>query len=343
MTQSKQVFRILCLDGGGIRGAFTAGVLQAIERDILQGSIAEHCDLIAGTSTGGLIAIALAFGKSPNDIYNFFEDKSVNIFGKSGFIYSILRWLQKPLFAPYATQKVEEQISCLIGKNEFFGKAKNRLIIPAYNADAGNVHIFKHLLSSDLDSAGFQSRCQILGVDPASYSRFETLHAAEVGSASAAAPTFFKPKQIDQLKQCYIDGGVWANSPVLPAIAEALGPLGISLDQIRVLSIGTRFETLKVGMYKRQLGGVIPWNVGVLDLLMNAQAAGSIGTAGWMLGKQQFLRIDDRFDDHFDKNSPKDKKPSFDDIRTVTHLKVRADEIVKKKQIELSNLLKEWI
>jgi hypothetical protein len=97
-------------------------------------------------------------------------------------------------------------------------------------------------LSSDIASKGFKRRCERLGVDPTSYNRFETLHAAEVGSASAAAPTFFKPKKIEQLKQCYVDGGVWANSPVLPAIAEALGPLGISLDQIRVLSIGTRFD-----------------------------------------------------------------------------------------------------
>jgi hypothetical protein len=42
------------------------------------------------------------------------------------------------------------------------------------------------------------------------------------------------------------------------------------------------------------------------------------------------------------KNDPEDKKPSFDDIRTVTHLKERADEIVKTKQTEFIKFLEEW-
>ncbi|WP_366558401.1 patatin-like phospholipase family protein [Okeania sp. SIO3B5] len=58
-------FRILCLDGGGIRGVMPARILEKIEEQ-LGGRLKDHFDLIAGTSTGSILAVGIALGKSPN-------------------------------------------------------------------------------------------------------------------------------------------------------------------------------------------------------------------------------------------------------------------------------------
>lgn len=63
-------FQILALDGGGIKGLFSAAILAALEDD-LKTRITDHFGLIAGTSTGGLIAIALGLGLSPREIVHF--------------------------------------------------------------------------------------------------------------------------------------------------------------------------------------------------------------------------------------------------------------------------------
>ncbi len=76
-------FRILSLDGGGIRGTFTASVLAQFER--LSGRrIADSFDLMTGTSTGGLIALGLAFGMSANRILRFYVERGPAVFSTAG-------------------------------------------------------------------------------------------------------------------------------------------------------------------------------------------------------------------------------------------------------------------
>jgi patatin-like phospholipase/acyl hydrolase len=75
-------FQILSLDGGGIKGIFSAAVLTHLEED-LNLDIAEHFDLITGTSTGGIIAIGLGRGMRPREILSFYVDKGPGIFANS--------------------------------------------------------------------------------------------------------------------------------------------------------------------------------------------------------------------------------------------------------------------
>ena len=72
-------FQILALDGGGIKGLFSAAVLAHIEED-LQTRIVDHFDLITGTSTGGIIALALGAGMRPRDVVSFYADEGAAIF-----------------------------------------------------------------------------------------------------------------------------------------------------------------------------------------------------------------------------------------------------------------------
>ena len=334
MTNSTTVFRILCLDGGGIRGAFTASVLASIEAKVLDGrSLTDYCDLIAGTSTGALIALALAFEQSPQKICDFYsqQGEGARIFGKGCLPH---RWGRKVLqlfMAPYSGRTLEKEIEALIGKVRF-GAATKRLVLPSYNADRGNVHIFKYLFPAD------RKVLSARGYPQADYDRFDDLWAAEAGAASAAAPTFFPAKFVASLKSHYIDGGLWANCPVLPAIAEAIGPLGIGLDRVRVLSVGTRFENMALGGWK-QVGGFLPWNWQVIGLLMNAQAAGAIGTARWILRDRQFLRLDDRRDENKDRADP---PLSLDDIRSIGQMITRGAALVERESAAIKNFLHDW-
>ena len=293
-TDPSKKFRILSLDGGGIRGAYTASVLRAIEQRLGQGRpLIDYFDLIAGTSTGGIIAIALAYKKTPQEVVDLYLRHGDKIFPTRTAPVRLLLGVKQLLFSPYSQQRLQDVIESVIGK-EKFRDAKKRLVIPAYNATDRNVHVFKHMLPQDavtITASGYQWR---------HYERFDNIKASELAVATAAAPTFFPTKRLMKggLKgKEFIDGGIWANSPLLPAIAEALGPLGIARENIRVLSVGTRFERLAIGKWMK-VGGFLPWNAKVISLLQNAQAAGSIGTTRFLLGEVQpydprFYRIDD--------------------------------------------------
>ncbi|MRS05906.1 patatin, partial [bacterium] len=130
-------FQILSLDGGGIKGLFSAAVLAAIEED-LRLNIVDHFDLIAGTSTGGIIAIGIGLGMSPREIVEFYLREGPKIFP---------RWLGTKRFQHWAYRKFSSEPlitalqSCFSGKR--FGDSKKRLVIPAYNLGEDDVYIFR--------------------------------------------------------------------------------------------------------------------------------------------------------------------------------------------------------
>ena len=330
---ANEAFRILCLDGGGIRGAFAASILASIEeRQLGGGPLVENCDLIAGTSTGALIALALAFGASPRRICEFYRDRGQAIFGSAAPIARWLRALKRAVFAPYSSEALEGEIENLIGRVSF-GDARKRLVLPSYNADLGNVHVFKYLFPQDRIAASAR------GYRREDYDRFDSTRAAQVGAASSAAPTCFPARSVTfSIPHFYLDGGIWANSPIMPALAEAIGPLGIDLRRVRVLSVGTRFEPIAVGTWRR-IGGLLPWSVGAIGLLMNAQAAGAIGTARWMLGKSAFLRLDES---QGSKNQGRYASMSLDDVRSIRDLNRRGSALVDQKASEIEQFLRDW-
>jgi hypothetical protein len=95
---------------------------------------------------------------------------------------------------------------------------------------------------------------------------------------------------------------------------------------------------MPIGRWKR-VGGFLPWNAGVINLLMNAQAAGSIGTARWMLGDQRFLRLDDQRDA---KHDQADAPMSLDDVRSIKKLIERGEELVDRECATITSFLNDW-
>ena len=130
-------FQILSLDGGGIKGLFSAAVLTAIEED-LDVRIVDHFDLIAGTSTGGIIAIALGLGLRPREIVEFYVREGPAIFPK------LLGWksLQHWIYRKFSPAPLEMALK-LCFKDKRFGDSNKRLVIPSYNVGADDVYVFR--------------------------------------------------------------------------------------------------------------------------------------------------------------------------------------------------------
>src|SRR5215471_11025270 len=135
------MFRILSLDGGGIKGAFSASVLATLEEDTGQG-IAEHFDLITGTSTGGIIALGLGLGMSARDILKFYAESGATIFPSTSLVQRT-RGAVRQLFKPkHSHTALRAALHGVFGERKF-GESKSRLVIPTYDAIAGRIFLLK--------------------------------------------------------------------------------------------------------------------------------------------------------------------------------------------------------
>jgi hypothetical protein len=267
-------FRILALDGGGLKGTFTAAALATWERQFRTG-LAEHFDLVAGTSTGGILAIGLGLGMSAEEMLHFYRERGPTIFPVTGLARRVsyaLRHLFRPKYSQEVLLNELESAYHANGRPRLLRDSKCRLLIPAYHAVGGVSHVFRTphhpLLQGDADT--------------------EAAHAA---LATAAAPTYFSAANVGNMiaKSTYFDGGVWANCPVMAAIVEAVCYLGISLDRIDVLSVGTTEEPGAFGA--KVHAGVFRWGTALIDLLMRAQAESSLRHARLLAGEPRFLRV----------------------------------------------------
>jgi uncharacterized protein len=262
-------FRILSLDGGGIMGTYSASVLSFIEQ-AANVKIADYFDLVTGTSTGGLIALALGMGIPATKVLDVYRDHGPRIFPYVGLHRRLARRILH-LFRPKWSQaRLGEAVHEIVGDGRL-KDAKRMLVIPSFEATEGTAHIFHTPHHPSLAHDGHRT-------------------AVEVGLATAAAPTYFQAMTSEQSKRTYVDGGVWANSPAIVGIVEAVRWLGVQPDRISVLSIGVTQEPYYATQEGKRFGGILGWNVGIIALLMKAQMAGSLLLADELLGKR-LLRI----------------------------------------------------
>lgn len=267
-------FRILALDGGGIKGTFTASALATWESQ-LGSPMLGHFDLIAGTSTGGILAIGLGLGLSAADMLSFYRECGASIFPITGMGKRLLHTLRHLFMPKYSQQTLLGALQSAYygtGTPKSLGDSRCRLVIPAYHAVAGRTHVFRtphhELLTGDAN-----------------------IDAAHAALATAAAPTYFVAAKVGNMiaESSYFDGGVWANSPAMTAIVEAVCYLGVPLDRIDVLSVGTTEEPYT--LRKKVRGGIGKWNKDLVSVFMNAQAESSIKHATLLTGEPRFFRV----------------------------------------------------
>src|ERR1700733_4977943 len=138
---STQKFRILALDGGGIKGAFTAAVLAAWEKDT-GARIAEHFDLITGTSTGGILAVGLGIGLSADQMLEFYKTRGPHIFPVTGFGRKLTLALRQVIPPKYSGDVLRRELVKAFGEKKF-GESSVRLVIPTYDTLRGRIFMFK--------------------------------------------------------------------------------------------------------------------------------------------------------------------------------------------------------
>ncbi len=267
-------FRILAIDGGGIRGIFPATFLAGLEERYLGGdSIAGYFDLVAGTSTGGIIALGLAAGLTAADLRDLYVERGCEIFppipnNPAGWLERAFRYVGC-LFKYRYDREALMRILCDTFGSRKFGEAQTRLCIPSFDGRYGEVYIFKTPHHPDFknDSAELMTK---------------------VAAATSAAPVFFRP--LEDRGYAFVDGGVWANNPIMVALVDALSCFSVRREQIRILSLGCGDDRYLVGKSKIK-GGLWAWH-DIIYAAMRLQSLNALGQAGLLIGRDKIIRVD---------------------------------------------------
>ncbi|MCY3635120.1 MAG: CBASS cGAMP-activated phospholipase [bacterium] len=258
--------QVLSLDGGGLRGIFTAASLAALEDD-LGSPVVDHFDLIAGTSTGGLIALALGTGMSARSILDFYLEEGPRIFR-----YPLLRTPRHLLRSKYDGRALEAAVRRQFG-DRLLGSSKSRLVIPAFDLTRNDVYLFK---------TPHHPRLR----------RDWRVPMWEVAMSTSGAPTYLPAHVLQEDRTMLVDGGIWANNPCLVGLTEAVSVLKAQLADIRVLSIGTTSE-FQLRPRSTSHGGIFQWTRKntLVDVLLSGQSSGAFATTGHLLGADSVMRI----------------------------------------------------
>ncbi len=267
MQESKR-FQILSLDGGGFKGLFSAAVLAHIEED-LGTKLVDHFDLIVGTSTGGIIALALGLGLSPREVVEVYLKLGPEVFGRTRW-QRLLRLGRQLFFTKHPSGPFEEFLAEQFGQRRL-GDSHKRLVIPSFDLDEADIYLFK---------TAHQKR----------FARDYKVPAWKVARATSAAPAYFQTcRAVDGAR--LIDGGMWANNPTLVGIIEAMKYLRIERKSISVLSVGTSYE---VGAHGKRLdhAGLIPWAKPAVETMFAGQSRAALTHASFLIGGDNVCRID---------------------------------------------------
>lgn len=264
----KKEFKILCIDGGGARGIYPAYILKRIQKD-LKINFLEEFDLIAGTSTGSIIAAGIASEIPLETICNLYENLTKNIFKPRKLPIRGFRC------SKYSSENLKELLEQNFG-NKKMKEIKTKLLIPASDLGNGGVYVHKTPYTKEFVRDG------------------DTLVKDAVLS-SCMAPTYFDPEVIKNgIGEEYLlaDGGIWANNPSMLALVEALNPkrLNQKLENIKVLSLGTG-TTKRFYDLERKKWGLKDYKTEIVDLIMGLQSTSPHNMLSLLLSEDNYLRI----------------------------------------------------
>ncbi|MCE5280375.1 MAG: CBASS cGAMP-activated phospholipase [Planctomycetaceae bacterium] len=288
-----KIFRILAIDGGGLRGVYAVHLLKRIEEEL--GPVWDKAfDLIVGTSTGSMIAGGLACGITATRGEQIFLEEGKRIFRKRWFT------LMGLIASRYRNCELKRVLEDTLGDRKL-ADVKTPLMIPATDIGNGCVHMFRSAYHAD-------------------FAGTKDLRVVDAIMASCAAPTYFDPHLVGEY--LLADGGLWANDPSLAATLEARQHFGVELEDVRVLSIGTgsgrRFYSQATRWRHKVLGWGLAtrWEAGkCINMILNLQVEKSQHMLGVLLKPEQLLRF----------SFTSDMPLAIDDVREIPNLISKAD------------------
>jgi uncharacterized protein len=317
----KQV-RILAIDGGGIRGVLPAVVLAEIERRTGK-PVSALFDLIAGTSTGGILALALTRpgeGGRPQysaaDIITLYENEGGRIFHRS--LWHRLIALGNVAEEKYPSEGIESVLE------RYFGPARlkdalTEVLITGYEIERRMPFFFRSARARQHTEYDFPMKW--------------------VARSTSAAPTYFEPAKIAaQPPDDYyalIDGGVFANNPAMCALVEARTIHPDATDFL-VVSLGTGEQTQRLAYDQAKDFGLAQWAKPVLEIVLD----GVSSTVDYQLRQllpagASGVRRYYRFQTRLEPGSESMDNASADNIRS---LKLKGQALVRDRDDDLTTL-----
>jgi uncharacterized protein len=309
MTSSNtSKIRILSIDGGGIRGIIPAAIIEYLETRIKvvtgnsQAKIGEYFDLIAGTSTGGILTcIYLCPDENDTSKAKYSATDALQLYMKHGNkIFHKNFWQQFKNFQLWNEGFPADNLEILL--NEYLGNTLlsqmiKPCVITAYNFYERRAAFFN---SADSRKLGGEVK------------EFKVKHIAR---ATSAAPTYFEPAMITSLSeapQFLIDGGVFVNNPALCAYSEARSlkfsdervlfgkyqmpkPNFPSAKDMLMVSIGTGSSKKRYEFEQLRNAGLIKWLPVIIDIMMS----GNSETVHYHLSKMWDTLNDDAKKDYY--------------------------------------------
>ena len=244
--------RVLSIDGGGIRGLIPALVLAEVEARTGR-RVAELVDLVAGTSTGGILACALTRPGAATalELVELYRTEGPRIFRRS--LWQRIRSLEGLVEEKHDDAALVDALARYLGPGRL-SDATTKVLVTAYDLQAREPHFFKSWRDGDLDAP-----------------------LRTVARATAAAPTYFEPLEVG--RRSLVDGGVFATNPAMCAYAEVVRLTGAAPSF--VLSLGTGSQMRPITQAQAAGWGLVEWVRPVIDVVFDGVA----DTVGYQLGQ----------------------------------------------------------
>ena len=327
------VARILSIDGGGIRGIIPALILQRIE-ERLGKPISELFHMIAGTSTGGILACSLTAPavegrpRTAAEIVDLYRLRGKDIF-KSSFWHGFGS-IGGMVDEKYPSQYIEEVLQEYL-ENVRLSQIEQDLLVTSYNIHSRKPYFFK----------SWKARGEQLRENESARGRDFLLR--HVARATSAAPTYFEPAyapNVDGASVPLIDGGVYANNPVMCALSSAriLYP---KATRFLIVSLGTGETQREIPYDKAKDWGLLEWARPLLYVLFDGVSDVADYHMQQMFSSRDYFRFQiDISNDMNDQMAPND---DMDDAtpENIKKLEAAAQTILKEEKAHFSRLIQQ--
>ncbi|GBE11097.1 patatin-like phospholipase [bacterium BMS3Bbin12] len=318
--------RILSIDGGGIRGLIPAVLLEWLEARIGR-PISETFHLIAGTSTGGILAAGLCAPRgggprfSAADLVGFYRDDGPEIF-HSGLWHGVAS-LGGTVDERYPADALERVLQRRFGDLSL-SQARTELLITSYDLERRNPHFFKSWKARGERLRGQESAAQ------------REFRLRDVARATSAAPTYFEPAWVRNAageRFALVDGGVFANNPAMCAVASARA-LYPKAGRYLIVSLGTGQAQRPIPYDQARDWGLIGWARPILSVIFD----GVSDTVDYQL-IQQFPRGYHRFQTDLSAGVNDDMDDADPD--NLRRLQAKAEDLIQTRREDLRRLVRQ--